>query len=197
MKADWIQSYSGKKVTPLGLLVPQVDLDSVCWALAHKPRFTGHTKRFYSVAEHCLRGAEFCLDVLGFLCHEFSEAYLPDVPSPIKSAVHIKRGGVFYDWKRLEEEHTVAVACSLFADKPPAFRQAVYLAAFSESVKRADLEMLYLEHKHLFATPPPEPWPFDVAFVDREFAFAPWDYCPSPASVAGLLKFELMRHGAK
>ena len=74
----------------------QVRITDIAHALAHKPRFGGHTSlarpgasremAFYSVAQHCcwvhdqLRGKERAYGLL----HDAAEAYLCDLPAPAK-----------------------------------------------------------------------------------------------------------------
>jgi len=52
-KTDWIQTYTGK---PFWILEPHaddIDIVDIAHALSMLCRYNGHTKRFYSVAEHC------------------------------------------------------------------------------------------------------------------------------------------------
>lgn len=83
----WIQTYSGKAVYPLSLTVDQVCAEDIAWALAHQCRYAGHSNRFYSVAEHSMHLASLLEGKAGRLAallHDASEAYLIDLPSPIK-----------------------------------------------------------------------------------------------------------------
>jgi hypothetical protein len=86
MKPDTILTYTGKLVQPLSLDPDDIDLRDIAHALAYKCRFTGHTVRFYSIAEHCLHVSRLLpppLHCLGLL-HDAAEAYLPDIATPIK-----------------------------------------------------------------------------------------------------------------
>lgn len=66
-------------------------------ALSFTCRYGGHVKRFYSVAEHALlvydllrwQGADDRL-LLAALFHDAAEAYLGDVPSPLKYALRLE-----------------------------------------------------------------------------------------------------------
>lgn len=91
---DWICTQSGVAFYPLDPRIEDVRLDDIAHALANKCRFTGHTRVFYSVAEHCVRGVRigqrlgYSDNVLrAFLLHDGSEAYLPDVARPIKASL--------------------------------------------------------------------------------------------------------------
>jgi hypothetical protein len=81
-----IQTHSGLMVDPLHLSIQDIRLEDIAHALSHLCRFTGHTSRFYSVAEHsvwCSRMVhpKFAAHAL---LHDASEAYLQDIPSPLK-----------------------------------------------------------------------------------------------------------------
>jgi 5'-deoxynucleotidase YfbR-like HD superfamily hydrolase len=70
------------------------DLDDIAHATAHTCRFGGHT-HFYSVAEHSMRVAdqlksEGCsprMQMIGLL-HDAIEAYIGDIPRPIKQSFY-------------------------------------------------------------------------------------------------------------
>lgn len=69
-----------------------IDIRDIAHALAHLCRFNGHTRRFYSVAEHSVlvareamvRGASAETQMLALL-HDAAEAYLGDVVRPLKA----------------------------------------------------------------------------------------------------------------
>ena len=69
----------------------QISLSDIARALSYTARFGGHTKRFYSVAEHALLVRALVSEVvpnrldlqLAALHHDSHEAYLGDVPTPL------------------------------------------------------------------------------------------------------------------
>jgi 5'-deoxynucleotidase YfbR-like HD superfamily hydrolase len=87
MKTDWIQTYTGKKFFPLDPDPEQICIEDIAHALSMQCRYAGHTNSFYSVAQHSvLLSREFgFLDYrLAALLHDASEAYLTDIPRPLK-----------------------------------------------------------------------------------------------------------------
>jgi len=63
-----------------------IDIRDIAHALSLKCRFNGHCKTFYSVAEHSVRVSMVSIQChkLWALLHDSAEAYLPDIPSPVK-----------------------------------------------------------------------------------------------------------------
>ena len=82
---DSIRTYTGKYVDVFAPTADMICIEDIAHALSNTPRFGGHLKYFYSVAQHSLSCAK-CMDdyKLEALLHDASEAYLTDMPSPIK-----------------------------------------------------------------------------------------------------------------
>lgn len=81
-----IQTYSGELFDPFNPDMEKIRIVDIAHALSNQPRFAGHTQVFYSVAEHCINVARR-VDrkfALAALLHDASEAYLLDIPSPLK-----------------------------------------------------------------------------------------------------------------
>lgn len=83
---NFIETYTGKKFHYLDPKPEEIDIIDIAHALSLKCRFNGHVREFYSVAEHCIRVANIVPKRLrlGALLHDAAEAYMPDVPRPIK-----------------------------------------------------------------------------------------------------------------
>lgn len=65
-----------------------MDIESIATALSNTCRFCGHVKRFCSVAEHSVWVSHLCTEYkFTALMHDASEAYLNDMPSPIKAQI--------------------------------------------------------------------------------------------------------------
>lgn len=81
-----IRTSTGKYINPCEPNQDLIDIEDVAHALSMQPRFGGHLPVFYSVAEHCIQTAFLVSDEhkLAALLHDASEAYLIDVPRPVK-----------------------------------------------------------------------------------------------------------------
>lgn len=82
----------------------QFCIEDIAHALSMQPRFGGHLPIFYSVAQHSMQCA---LDVpedfsIEALLHDASEAYLCDIPSPIKKLLP--------DYKKIERRIMKVIA---------------------------------------------------------------------------------------
>lgn len=87
----WMQTYTGKRFDPFDPKPELIDIEDIAYALSNVCRFGGHSSRFYSVAEHSVRIGEWLRHTwddrqmaLAGLLHDASEAYLGDVPRPVK-----------------------------------------------------------------------------------------------------------------
>lgn len=101
-----IQTYTGKMFNPFEPDPALIDIRDIAHALSHQCRFSGHVSRFYSVAQHCYLASlyapkEFRLHAL---LHDASEAYVVDIPSPIKKHPDL------WHYRRLEAGVMLAIA---------------------------------------------------------------------------------------
>ncbi|MEM7765229.1 MAG: hypothetical protein AAF290_14275, partial [Pseudomonadota bacterium] len=85
-RGNFISTYSGQRFYIEDPNVQDIPIFDIAHALSMKCRFNGHTKTFYSVAEHSVYVSEYvpAEDALWGLLHDISEAFLPDVPRPVK-----------------------------------------------------------------------------------------------------------------
>jgi 5'-deoxynucleotidase YfbR-like HD superfamily hydrolase len=99
IKAAQIKTYTGKLVSPLAMSLEDIHQRDIVHALSNKCRFTGHTRSFYSVGSHSCVVYEILKEILEkvvlensskidllnqSMLHDSDEAYLPDIPSPLK-----------------------------------------------------------------------------------------------------------------
>lgn len=88
-KGDFTSTAHGRKFWPLDPRPEEIHIDDIARALSMQCRWGGQVRRFFSVAQHCVMVSEHCSEypVRAFL-HDAAEAYLVDVPSPIKKHLH-------------------------------------------------------------------------------------------------------------
>lgn len=81
-----ICTYTGVTFWPMDPRVEEVDIEDIAHSLSMLCRFNGHIKSFYSVAQHSVLVSALCSpeNQLWGLLHDASEAYISDMPSPIK-----------------------------------------------------------------------------------------------------------------
>jgi hypothetical protein len=91
-KGNWMQTVSGRQFWPLDPRPEDIDIEDIAHALSMQPRYGGHCRHFYCVAEHSdlvSREAELRFGdkriSRAALLHDASEAYLVDIPRPIKA----------------------------------------------------------------------------------------------------------------
>jgi len=171
LRGDWIQTYSGRAFYPLDPHAEDVCIEDIAHALSQLCRFGGHCQRFYSVAEHSVLLSRYVAPgfQLWALLHDASEAYLVDVPRPVKKQI------LGY----VEAERRVMRAiCERFRLDP--------LEPWA--VKDADTRILADEARQLMV-PPPMPWAGDNNPLGVTLQF--WD--PLYARSEFLSRFEELR----
>lgn len=89
-RGQFIQTFSGRRFWPMDPRSEEVAIEDIAHALGMQCRYAGHCLRFYSVAEHSIHVAAWLEQHCGQetalygLLHDASEAYLVDVPRPVK-----------------------------------------------------------------------------------------------------------------
>jgi hypothetical protein len=85
--SGWILTFSGICFRPFAPQSENIRIEDIAHALSQQPRFGGHTREFYSIAQHSILVSHLCRteDALWGLLHDASEAYLQDVCRPLKA----------------------------------------------------------------------------------------------------------------
>ena len=135
-----IVTYTGKFIDVCNMQVSDVDIEDIAHSLSMQCRFGGHTRKHYSVAQHCCRVSDVLPDRLKLagLLHDASEAYVVDLPTPIKRMMP------FY--VRLEKvvHRVIADAYGISHDD-----------FFHSAVTGADYSALWTEWRELIKAPMP------------------------------------------
>lgn len=177
----WMLTQSGEEyslaTTPISITANQpVFLADIANALAKINRFTGHTSRLYSVAEHSLLVCHIALrhfkatpaQALLALWHDAHEAYTGDLSTPGKQAVNelCWQSAGPPAWAAFEQHHERHVLRSILPEPlGRAYTSPNQSAAAAEAkriVKWSDLTALYIERRDLLPYNPAIHQPWDL-----------------------------------
>ncbi len=170
-KIPWIQTVSGKKFPLDKPDLDQIDIEDIAHALSMLCRFNGQCTKFYSVAEHSVH-VSYEIDpelALVGLLHDAAEAYLGDVPSPLKKK--LRRFTKFENRMEAAIGKKFGVDAKLFKNK---------------ELKRADIQLL-VDEKEVVMVPEPEPWPDNAPPIKNTDRIECWS--PEDAKAAFLSRF--------
>lgn len=131
---SYIRTFSGVKFYPLSPDRADVRIEDIAHHLSHQCRWAGATQTFYSVALHSLHVSAMVHreHALAALLHDAAEAYLCDIPKPVKISM---------PEYNTHEDQLLRVIASVFHFEYP----------FSQEVMQADQAALYEESKHFFS----------------------------------------------
>ena len=130
---DCIRTNSGLYVNVFEPTSEMICIEDIAHALASMPRFGGHLNKRYSVAQHSVRCCEAALgleDKKAALMHDASEAYMLDIPTPIKAKLP--------DYKQ-HEGNLMCFIANMYGFQFP----------LSDTVHAIDREMLLVEWENL------------------------------------------------
>jgi hypothetical protein len=181
-----IRTFTGRSFWPLDPRPEEVDIEDIAHALSLICRFTGHTYCFYSVADHSLRVSRLAEQMtmaepgapalrakaarqmaLWGLLHDASEAYLCDVPSPLKRAPGF--GGLY---RRHESTLMDAIKArfNLPPHEPAVVKHADRTLLNTEARDLMDVPVTDLDQWQCGYEPLPEPiFPLDPQRAEAEF----------------------------
>lgn len=109
---DCIRTFSGLYMNVFDPKPEMICIEDIAHSLAHQCRFGGHLPQFYSVAKHKVYCAQLAEPEHKFqaLMHDASEAYLLDIPSPIKKQL--------VGYKEMEDRMMAVIAQKFGFDFP-------------------------------------------------------------------------------
>jgi hypothetical protein len=89
---DFVETFTGRAFYPMAPRVEDFSIIDIAHHLSNDCRYSGATQYFYCTAQHCCLLADYvekerkgtALDCLQILMHDGAEAYLRDIPRPIK-----------------------------------------------------------------------------------------------------------------
>ena len=174
----YLQTVSGRWVNPFDPDPDQLDAGDIARALANQCRFGGHCRSFYSVAQHSVIVSELVEqrggdveDAFAALMHDATEAYLGDMPHPIKHRSPL--GAAFKE----AEGHLESVLAERFNIKPDV-----------AEIKRVDRALLATERRALSGEN--WHWPELDGVEPLDLALEAWP--PDEAARAFLARFEAL-----
>lgn len=150
-----------------------VNIDVIAHSLSNLCRFNGHTRSFYSVAQHSVLVSRAVPDEfrLHALLHDASEAFLGDIIRPLKILGPME---LYRDLEKMWQRF-IFECFGLHPEMP-------------DAVKEADNRVLLTEFRDLFPETPGEILEWGIAPLDGEIY--PWD--PDWAKRAFKVRFEFL-----
>lgn len=158
---DWGCTSSGRRFYPEDPRHEDIIIEDIAHALSLQCRYGGHCLKHYSVAQHSVLVSRLCPpeDALWGLLHDAAEAYIIDIPRPLKKAPWM------HGYRELEKRW-MAVICEVF-DLP---------LERPESVSKADEAILPLEAAAVMpklGPASPQHWTFREP-PPTDFDLIPW-----------------------
>lgn len=178
---SWVQTISGRAVD---LFLPDrqsIVIEDIAASLSRIPRFNGHTREFYSVAQHCYLVSlylersltsepEFTTLLLAGLLHDAHEAYLGDITSPVAAMLEcprLKTAKSLFD--RMIEEQLIP---GTYRHRPSGLRLGGTCHIDRQEIHQADAVLLATEKRDLMAKEQ-RPWQ-KLALPWNGMKIVPW-----------------------
>jgi hypothetical protein len=88
-RGGWLQTYTGAKFYPMDPRPEEIRILDIAHALSQLVRFAGHVRFPYTVAQHSVLASKRAAreNKLWALLHDATEAYLVDLPRPVKHSM--------------------------------------------------------------------------------------------------------------
>jgi hypothetical protein len=152
-RAEWMTTFTGRQFHPFDPKPEDICIQDIAHALAMQCRYSGHSKYFYSIAEHSILLCQYLTIIrpdepwhqLQALMHDAAEAYLSDIVRPVKRFM--------YGYSEIEQNVEAAIQDAF----------GLYCCGKTPEIDVADGLILYDEARVLF----------DVIPDDWHMSFAP------------------------
>lgn len=140
----WMQTFVGVRFRPTNPDIKDISIVDIAHALANQCRYAGHTKEFYSVAEHSVRVSRIVPKEHAFwgLMHDSPEAYLQDMIRPLKM-VHPLGDEYLKLEHRLME--VIAQRFKLKLPMPPEIKEADNIMLFTEKRDLMEVQLPWFD----------------------------------------------------
>lgn len=170
-----MHTFTGRSLVPQAPTPDAISIKDIAHALSQQCRFAGQIGCFYSVAQHSVICSQLCApeDALAGLLHDAAEAYLGDLPRPVKAVV-----GERYHALDVHLTTVILQQFGLAGPLPP-------------SVIEADDLLCRVEAHELFPDPPA--WASAIEEPMTHFRILPWG--AMRAETEFLKRFHLLSQG--
>lgn len=153
-------TYSGGVIDILSPTPKDIRIEDIADALSKICRFAGNSLHFYSVAQHCCLVHDLCdLEHRPWaLLHDAHEAYMGDIPQPVKSAAHVLGGGYALDLIASRLDTAIAAAFGLQWPQPEeGMRQIKHFDAVALATERYQVLGQAAAHSSIWSKEQPRP----------------------------------------
>jgi len=161
----WIETNSGIRFFPFRQEENNFNIQDIAHSLSQQCRFNGHTKAFYSVAQHSVLMAKYFQhshykpgQILIALLHDAAEAYLGDIVKPIKDHMPVIQ---IAEYNLLNRIYSWAGV------------HAFYTEDMRDAVKTVDVCLLHSEKQALLGDK--VKWALPTIGLPLTFRIHPWD----------------------
>jgi hypothetical protein len=156
----YFRTFTGRHVHTLDPHPGEVNIFDIARSLSQQCRFLGHTQMFYSVAQHSVLVSDLVLPhaALWGLLHDAAEAYLGDLPKPIKETAP------FLGYREAEARvlHAICLRYDLPTEMPAV-------------VKWGDRQMLATEFRYVTGVEDDDWIKAEVGFAPLDRPIYPWE----------------------
>ena len=159
-----MHTYTGRSFPVDSPTVGDIDIEDIAHSLSTTCRFCGHSKQFYSVAQHSVIGASYIAPEFAkwFLLHDASEAYVNDVIKPQKQYLPLIK-----TW----EDNILSVIAEKFSLPWP----------IPDEVKEMDKRLLATEIGQVLNNPSESLWSPWLIDEPLDICIVPWSWEDSKA----------------